>query len=359
MLNDKLEKLTSEHMVLQATNKELEYSHEKLVESHAILDIAHEVVLSTVKSIQPLTHTCTCSHVNIEFYCAKPCCSQASQSSIEHVFVESCDDLIAQENDELKQEVEKLKKDLSELKEKSKVQPSQDNRTNMVKKLERGSNVTSSTPQQQIKNNKNKIQVKNRFEHIKCYQCSKMGHFASHCPTKLKAQEIISKKHGSSIKRRLCYQCKEKGHSAVDCPQVRRSDQGRSDRPHRAVRLGLAKNVRTHCSKEKKEPSSSKILRSKQIQDNKRESRPNKDKSRVCYTCRQKGHMGKDCPNGNTHQSNLVHYDFHKLGKDKDATCAIRVISSPQISIRAIWVPKHLVTNLKGPKKIWVPKNAC
>jgi cell division GTPase FtsZ len=35
--------------------------------------------------------------------------SQASQSSIEHVLVESCDDLIAKENDELKKEVEKLK----------------------------------------------------------------------------------------------------------------------------------------------------------------------------------------------------------------------------------------------------------
>ena len=68
--------------------------------------------------------------------------------------------------------------------------------------------------------------------------------------------------------------------------------------------------------------------------------------------------MGKDCPNGNTHQSNLVHYNYHKLGKDKDATYAIRVISSPQTSIRAIWVPKHLVINLKGPNKVWVPKSA-
>jgi hypothetical protein len=54
--------------------------------------------------------------------------SQASQSSIEHVLVESCDDFIAEENDKLKQEVEKLQKDLYMLKEKNKVQPSQDNR---------------------------------------------------------------------------------------------------------------------------------------------------------------------------------------------------------------------------------------
>jgi len=54
MLVAQLEKLTSEHMTLQATHKELERSYEKLVDSYAILDIAHEVVLSSVKSIQPL-----------------------------------------------------------------------------------------------------------------------------------------------------------------------------------------------------------------------------------------------------------------------------------------------------------------
>ena len=37
----------------------------------------------------------------------------------EDVFVESCDDLIAKENDELKQEVERLMKDLTRLKGKS------------------------------------------------------------------------------------------------------------------------------------------------------------------------------------------------------------------------------------------------
>ena len=44
---------------------------------------------------------------------------------------------------------------------------------------------------------------------------------------------------------------------------------------------------------------------------------------------------------------------------DEVGTCAIRVTGSPQTRIRAIWVPKHLVTNLKGPNKVWVPKNAC
>jgi ribosomal protein L29 len=140
-------------MALQATHRELECSHEKLVDSYASLEIAHEVVLSSVKFLQPFTTICTCSSVNSEFACAKPCCSQASQSSIDHVFVESCDDLVAQENDELKKEVEKLKRELYALKEESQVQSPQDNRDNMVKKLEKGSTVTSSTLQQHIKIN--------------------------------------------------------------------------------------------------------------------------------------------------------------------------------------------------------------
>jgi cell division protein FtsB len=131
VLNDRLEKLTIEDMALQDCQKELECSHENLVESYICLEIADEVVLSLVTSTQPLTHTYTCSHVNVELSCAKPCCSQASQSSTKHVFVEYCDDLIVQENDQLMQEVEKLKKHLCKLKEKSQVQPSQDNHDNM------------------------------------------------------------------------------------------------------------------------------------------------------------------------------------------------------------------------------------
>jgi hypothetical protein len=94
-LQAKLAKLTSEHMALQADHKGLECSYEKLVDSYAILEIAHEVVLSSIKSIQPLSHTCTCSQVQVNLSCANDCLSQASQSSIEHVLLESCDDLIA------------------------------------------------------------------------------------------------------------------------------------------------------------------------------------------------------------------------------------------------------------------------
>ena len=48
--------------------------------------------------------------------------------------------LLQEKNEKLKQEVEKLKRDLIELKGNSCVQPGQDNRDDMVKKFEEGSN---------------------------------------------------------------------------------------------------------------------------------------------------------------------------------------------------------------------------
>jgi hypothetical protein len=222
-LEAKLAKLTNEHMVLQANHNELEHSYEKLVDSYATLEIAHEVVLSSVKSIQPLSHTCTCSQVQVVLSSANVCLSQASQSSIEHVLVESYDDLIAEENDKLKQEVEKLQKDLYVLKEKSKVQPSQENRESMVMKLHKGSTVTSSTPQQHTTSHKNKIQEKSEIGQIN----------PQYRPIKHKAQESLSKKPRSSNKWRVCYKCREKGHFADSYPKATMgsgTDHDRSDR---------------------------------------------------------------------------------------------------------------------------------
>jgi cell division protein FtsB len=52
--------------------------------------------------------------------------------------VETCDDPIAQENDHLKREVKKLELEVNKLKKQAKVQHLQDNRSNVVKKLENG-----------------------------------------------------------------------------------------------------------------------------------------------------------------------------------------------------------------------------
>ena len=56
-LKARLDELSSKYNVLQANHVYLKCSHEKLVESHFMLEVAHEVVITSVKSSQPLTHT--------------------------------------------------------------------------------------------------------------------------------------------------------------------------------------------------------------------------------------------------------------------------------------------------------------
>jgi hypothetical protein len=231
--------------------------------------------------------------------------SQASQSSIEHVLVESCDDLIAKENDKLKKEVEKLQKDLYLLKEKSKVQPSQDNCEDMVKKLEKGSTVISSIPQRHTMIHKNKIQEKSKVGQVK----------SQYRLTKHKAQESLSKNPRSSNKWRVCYKCTENGHFADSCATMGGgTDRDRSDWCMPLVRPVPVKAAPIQANKARKTPSPRTRLRSMHGKEIVRNDVTNKNKSHICYECRQKGLMGKDCPNGNIPKSNLVHYDFITLG---------------------------------------------
>ena len=87
---------------------ELEKSYEMLVDSHVSVQIAHEVVITSVTHYQPPTHTCTCSQVQISLSCDKSCCSQAKNSCVEHVAADTCEDLINQEDDNSKKEVKEL-----------------------------------------------------------------------------------------------------------------------------------------------------------------------------------------------------------------------------------------------------------
>jgi hypothetical protein len=87
------------------------YSHKELIDSYALLKLAHEVMVTKVKDSQP--HTCTCAQLSIDLSCTNSCCSQSNPSCDEHVLIETCDSLITSENDELKRENEIIKIELS------------------------------------------------------------------------------------------------------------------------------------------------------------------------------------------------------------------------------------------------------
>jgi hypothetical protein len=119
-----------------------------------------------------------------------------SPSCNENVVVETCDSLIGKKNDKLKQEVKCLRERLTSLMGKgkndeeqvdisqdmkSKVQPSQDNRDPMVKKLEKGTSVT-------------------------CYTCHGEGHKFYKCPQFVKKMDKGAKKKlNPTIKSSLIY----------------------------------------------------------------------------------------------------------------------------------------------------------
>jgi hypothetical protein len=149
---------------------EISYVLIKSLLTHALLESAHGVMVTKVKDSQP--HTCTCAPHSIDLSCANSCCSQAKPSCDEYVLVETCDSLTASENDDLKRENEMLNMELSRLKGKGHVQPSQDNRDHMVKKLEKGSTVTcANLPQINLKTSYQKVdktQIKKK-PHFKCF----------------------------------------------------------------------------------------------------------------------------------------------------------------------------------------------
>jgi hypothetical protein len=79
-------------------------------------------------------------------------------------------------------------------------------------------------------------------------------------------------------------------------------------------------------------------------------------RGRISYSCRLKGHLSQDCPNDNKYETKVVNSASNMHGNSNGLYDTRKVISSP--STRAIWVPKSLLTNLKGPNETWVPKLA-
>jgi hypothetical protein len=271
--------------------------------------------------------------------------------------MKDCNDDLIQENKVLKQEVERLSKELTKMKGKSIVQPSQDNRETMVKKLEKGSTVQTSCNQVH-KSNKRKPQAKKKnLDRIKCFKCSNMGHYASMCLIKLEGQQTLSKRQRSLDKRR-CFGCCKKGHKIATCPSKSNvlSGTAGSFRFPKPKVPNLAVQHHYKLNKGFKR-AQAQYLERKDVRN--KENKPASNlKYKVCYTCREKGHLGKDCPNGNTSKSNLVNNLHVQLRRSHDAVCAGRMIKSSTIQPKTIWVSKSLLTNLYGPNTTWVPKCA-
>jgi hypothetical protein len=219
-LKTQLEVLTSKHVKMHKDHEVIKCSHENLQDACVMLQVSHEVVVTSVKHFQPPTPKCTCSLNFINFVCANVCCSQSQQSSVEQIHVDSCDDLIAEENDILKLEVRRLELEMIKLQGKALRQPTQDNHDHIVNKLESGTTVTRSFSQQKYKSSHHKRQekVKNDLKHIKCFKCSDMGHYAFMCSAQVESKTRLSRSQRRHLRTITCFVCKKQGHRILSCP---------------------------------------------------------------------------------------------------------------------------------------------
>jgi hypothetical protein len=113
----------------------LQGQHDVLLKTHQDLEVQFDTLWSSSSKTSsdpeaPQTSTSKgckkCYNIGIN----------ASCSNVEKVFMETCDETIAQENYHLKREVKKLELKVNKLKKQAKVQPPQDNHNNMMKKPE-------------------------------------------------------------------------------------------------------------------------------------------------------------------------------------------------------------------------------
>ena len=106
--------------MLNEKHEELKLKFECINETNDFLEMKQSIPCAI--PISKVDASTSCIDL-IDESCSNPC----TEKCYENVFVESCDDLISKENDELKQEVERLMRDLARLKGKSiesNVQPS-------------------------------------------------------------------------------------------------------------------------------------------------------------------------------------------------------------------------------------------
>ena len=84
-----------------------------------------------------------------------------------------------------------------------------------------------------------------------------------------------------------------------------------------------------------------------------------KNNGRFCISCKQVGHKEHECTNKskNANVSSLKLDSCYMLTKGINGVKA-KFIGKPWMGSKkkAIWVLKSLVTNLQGPKQVWVPK---
>ena len=325
MLRSQVEMINLEKLALGEKYDMLSYSHNKLVDDHIMLDVAHEVVITNLNSCEP--HSCTSAHLDNISPCANPCRSKGSECLNEQQVVGSKRKLLGN-----KKQRQLRRRRLARL--------PQDIYEHVVKKLEEGETaarvkllekdvpkaISEAINKRQEKGNDSISHVictnnlsmssksKKRRGKRRCFKCKRLGHLIASCPYKDKDEGI-----------RRCFGCNEKDHMITSCPIIKNQ--------------GHAPSKMTLTKENDKQQASCRVER------------------RFCYMCGEHGHPPEVCNKGKVpKQVNLS--QSHSLRRPKSYTCARSITRSPRTSTIAIWVPKALLDDRYGPIPRWVPNCA-
>jgi hypothetical protein len=325
MLRSQVEMINLEKLALGEEYDKLSYSHNKLVDDHIMLDIAHEVVITSLNSCEP--HSCTRAHLDNISPCANPCRSKGSKCLNEQQVVGSKRKLLGN-------------KKQRQLRRRCHAQLPQDIYEHVVKKLEEGETaarvkllekdvpkaISEAINIRQEKGNNSISHVvctnnlsmssknKKRKGKRRCFKCNKLGHLIASCPYNDKGEGI-----------RRCFGCNDKNHTITSCPLL--------------MNQARALSGMTPTKENDKQQASCQAER------------------RFCYKCGEQGHLSKVCNKGEVpKQVNLS--QSHSLRRPKSYTCARSITRSPRTSTKTIWVPKALLVERHGPIPRWVPNCA-
>jgi hypothetical protein len=81
-----------------------------------------------------------------------------------------------------------------------------------------------------------------------------------------------------------------------------------------------------------------------------------KECDKTCHKCHKKRHIKKDCPEYKNVSSTCFDHRYiltHNARGVHTKFVGTHIVSNKK---KAIWVSKTLVTNIQGPKQVWVPK---
>jgi hypothetical protein len=140
---------------LKSSSDALQDLYDVLQKTHKDFEVQFDSLCASTSKPSSIPKTTKASTSNSCERCynvdANVLCVQSQYSNVEQVLVESCDEAIGKENDNLKLEVKGLEQKVNVLEKQAKTQPYQHNRRNMVNKFEKGKTMPKLAPQQQMR----------------------------------------------------------------------------------------------------------------------------------------------------------------------------------------------------------------